>query len=97
MNDRCDSSSQVGTNRDLDLVVLECHEPVLLRYRSLRGLRIADVGIDTVRIERGRDRTGGRQFVGEDVIVDFATDQSAISQGARLTPPASASLCGRLP
>src|SRR2546430_14468166 len=93
MNDRCDSSSQVWTIRDLDLVVLQCHEPVLLGYRSLRGLRIADVGIDSVRIERGRNRTGGDQFVGGDVLLSFATDHSAISQGARSTPPASASPC----
>src|SRR5437762_8377052 len=97
MNYRRDSSAEVGTNHDLDLVILQCDEPVLLEHRSVGGLRVADVRIDTVRIERGRNRTGGDQFVGGDVILSFAADQSAIAQGARLTPPASASPCGRLP
>src|SRR5256885_11569228 len=97
MNYRRDSSAEVGTNHDLDLVILQCDEPVSFEHRSVGGLRVADVRIDAVRIERGRNRTGGDQFVGGDVLLSFATDHSAIAQGARLTPPASASPCERLP
>src|SRR2546430_11639294 len=54
------SSAEVRTNHDLDLVILQCDEPVLLEHRSVGGLRVADVRIDTVPIERGRDRKSTR-------------------------------------
>src|SRR2546430_4652344 len=91
------SSAEVRTNHDLDPVILQCDEPVLLEHRSVGGLRVADVRIDTVRIERGRNRTGGGQFVGGGIILSLPADQAAIAPGARLKPPASASPCGRLP
>src|SRR5207249_3154952 len=97
MNEGCDFAPEVGANHGSDVLVLQHDEPVVFEYRSVGGLYIADVGIDTIRIERCRNRTCGRQFVGEDVILNLATDHSAIAQGDRLTPPASASPCARLP
>src|SRR5256886_3259225 len=91
------SSAEVRTNHDLDLVILQCDEPVLLEHRSVGSLRVADVRIDTVRIERGRNRTGGDHFVGGGGMLSPPTDHFARSQGAPSTPPASASPCERLP
>src|SRR5256886_14089532 len=84
------SSAEVRTDHDLDLVILQCDEPVLLEHRSVGGLRVADVRIDAVRIERGRNRTGGGQCVGGGGVLSLASDHTAISPGARLKPPPSA-------
>src|SRR5437667_6395027 len=96
MNDGDDSAAEVRTHHDPESIVLQCDEPVALEYRFRGGRDIADVGIDTIGIERGRDRTSRRKLMREDVILKFRTDNGLIAQVGRSTPPACAGPCGQL-
>src|SRR6267154_2951609 len=58
MNYRCYSPSEVGTDRYSDLIVLQNGESVLLGYRSVGRLGKAYIGVHTIGIKRGWDRTG---------------------------------------
>src|SRR6266481_5735688 len=83
MNDRDDFAAEVRTNHDPESLVLQCDEPVRLEYRLRSGRDIADVGIDTIRIERGRDRTSRRKLMREDVILKLSTAYGVMAQVAR--------------
>src|SRR6266850_232506 len=97
MNDGDDFAAEVRTNHDPESIVLQCDEPVCLEYRFRSGRDVADVWIDTIRIERGRDRTSRRELMRENIILILRTANGIIAQVGRSTPPACAGLCGRLP
>src|SRR5258706_463060 len=78
-------------------MVNESDEPVRLECRSRSGRYIADVGIDTVRIERCRDRTGRRELMCEDVILKLSAGYGLIAQAARSESPAFAGPFARRP
>src|SRR5438105_11377179 len=69
------SAAAVGTDHHPALVILQCDKPVLLEYRSVGGLRVADIRVDAVRIERGRNRTGGDQLMRQERILKLRAQQ----------------------
>ena len=89
MNYRCDSSSEVRTNRASDLVILQHDEPVPFGSRSVGGLCITHVRIDAIGVERRRDRTSRYQLMGENVILKLCTANSVIAH--LRSPPRSPS------
>ena len=73
MNEGCDPTAEIRADDYSQSSILQRDEPVLLPYRSRRGFDVADVGIDTIGIERRRDRTGGYQLMREDVVLNLRT------------------------
>ena len=74
VNDGSHFSADVGRDRNFDEPVFQDDECVPLKNRPVGSFAVADVRIDSVRIQSGRHGPARRQLVREDIVLVLKRD-----------------------